>query len=100
MLHYAKWREILGVPNIFYCEIPRACPAFTAAMLNRVITPYTFLCIARTQEPRSNMWESLQVVEYFLIHVMNTAPVQVRHEVVSAILNKVNQYTSDPRKYL
>lgn len=46
------------------------------------------------------MWESLQVVEYFLIHVMNTAPVQVRHEVVSAILNKVNQYTSDPRKYL
>ncbi|XP_059045904.1 ubiquitin carboxyl-terminal hydrolase 35 [Achroia grisella] len=54
-------------------------------------------CLARASGNEEQLWQLLQSVEVYLHRVVNTVHPSVRHEIVTAILDKFYSYISDPQ---
>lgn len=55
---------------------------------------------ARAVGNEEQLWDLLQSVEEFLLRVVNAVHRDVRHEIVTAILDKFYSLISDPRKQM
>lgn len=45
------------------------------------------------------MWNLLQAVEEYLLRIVNSVHTSIRHEIVTAILDKFYTFISDPREF-
>lgn len=54
---------------------------------------------ARASGNEEQMWTLLQTVEEYLLRVVNTVHTSIRHEIVTAILDKFYTFISDPREF-
>ncbi|KAM3968750.1 deubiquitinating apoptotic inhibitor [Aphomia sociella] len=54
-------------------------------------------CLARASGNEEQLWQLLQSVEVYLHHIVNTVHRGVRHEIVTAILDKFYSFISDPQ---
>lgn len=55
--------------------------------------------VARATGNEEQLWELLQSVEEFIVRIVNTVHSSIRHEIITAILDKFYSFISDPRKY-
>lgn len=53
---------------------------------------------ARASGNEEQMWSLLQTVEEYLLRIVNTVHSSIRHEIVTAILDKFYTFISDPRE--
>lgn len=53
--------------------------------------------LARASGNEEQMWTLLQTVEEYLLRVVNTVHTSIRHEIVTAILDKFYTFISDPQ---
>lgn len=61
---------------------------------------FKFGFAARASGNEEQLWTLLQTVEEYLLRIVNTVHSSIRHEIVTAILDKFYTFISDPRKLL
>ncbi|CAH0401940.1 unnamed protein product [Chilo suppressalis] len=54
-------------------------------------------CLARATGNEEQLWELLQPIEEFIVRIVNTVHSSVRHEIITAILDKFYSFISDPQ---
>ncbi|XP_026727872.1 ubiquitin carboxyl-terminal hydrolase 35-like [Trichoplusia ni] len=54
-------------------------------------------CLARASGNEEQLWTLLQTVEEYLLRIVNTVHSSIRHEIVTAILDKFYTFISDPQ---
>ncbi|XP_049705819.1 ubiquitin carboxyl-terminal hydrolase 35 isoform X2 [Helicoverpa armigera] len=54
-------------------------------------------CLARASGNEEQMWNLIQTVEEYLLRIVNSVHTSLRHEIVTAILDKFYTFISDPQ---
>ncbi|XP_038216349.1 ubiquitin carboxyl-terminal hydrolase 35 [Zerene cesonia] len=54
-------------------------------------------CLSRATGTEQELWQLLRSIEEFLLRVVNTVNCDVRHEIITAVMDKFYSYISDPQ---